>query len=136
MSVRRLLIPSRRTLRWILGAGAPPAPGGLGASGPSGVPAAFGAGRSRTEEYTGPSRPRRTTTTRGGTRPVLIVARSQCRPTDPGCEGRSGHNAPYVRNASAAEGQTTATGTFRSPVGENRGAGRGPGKGCPRPAAE
>src|SRR5882757_4118095 len=54
MSVSRLLMPSRRTLRWIFGAGASPAPDEPGASGPPGAPAAFGAGRSRTDEYTGP----------------------------------------------------------------------------------
>src|SRR2546425_12834056 len=61
MSVRRLLIPSRTTLRWILGAG-PPGPGDSGPSGPPGAPPASGAVRSRTDEYSEASQPWRTTT--------------------------------------------------------------------------
>src|SRR5437899_1575422 len=63
MSVSRLLTPSSTTLRCTRPRRGPSSgpPGPDGPSGPCGWPASDD-GRSRTEEYTGPSRPRRTAT--------------------------------------------------------------------------
>src|SRR5581483_4862632 len=110
MSVRRLLTPSILTLRSTcrprprrrsLPPPSPPdAPGSSapGPRGPSGVSAAL-AGRPRTEEYTGPSRPRRTTTVgqsgvlQANLDPDLFAAGA---PGAPGTGPRTNRSEPIV----------------------------------------